>query len=87
LNIIKDGNAHFIQFIDIQEQGAINSLILTYGGRPKISARPPWEGGITWKKDKTTCHLLLHHARGTVPVSGGPAKTTCMTNPTVCSSV
>ena len=64
LNIVKDGNAHFIQFIDIQEQGAINSVILTYGGRPKISARPPWEGGITWKKDKNNLPFIASSCQG-----------------------
>jgi aminopeptidase N len=64
LDIIKDGNAHFIQLIDIQEQGAINSVILTYGGRPKISARPPWEGGITWKRDKNNLPFIASSCQG-----------------------
>jgi aminopeptidase N len=64
LNIIKDGNAHFIQLIDIQELGAINSVILTYGGKPKISARPPWEGGITWKRDKNNLPFIASSCQG-----------------------
>ena len=64
LNIIKDGNAHFIQLIDNQEMGAINSVILTYGGKPKISARPPWEGGITWKRDKNNLPFIASSCQG-----------------------
>jgi aminopeptidase N len=51
LKIKKDGNAHFIKLTDKQVTGSLYSIILTYGGKPKIALRPPWEGGITWKKD------------------------------------
>ena len=64
LNIVTDGNAHFIQLIDIQDQGAVNSIILTYGGRPKISSRPPWEGGITWKKDNNNLPFIASSCQG-----------------------
>jgi aminopeptidase N len=64
LNIIKDGNAHFIQLLDNQEQGATNSIILTYGGKPKIPARPPWEGGITWKRDKNNLPFIASSCQG-----------------------
>jgi aminopeptidase N len=64
LNIIKDGNAHFIQLIDKQETGAINSIILTFGGRPKIPRRPPWEGGITWKKDVNNMPFIASACQG-----------------------
>ena len=64
LNIIKDGYAHFIQLIDNQYQGDLNSIILIFGGRPKISARPPWEGGITWKKDKNNLPFIASSCQG-----------------------
>jgi aminopeptidase N len=51
MKIIKDGYSHFIQLIDKQDVGSLNSLILIYGGKPKVATRPPWEGGITWKRD------------------------------------
>jgi hypothetical protein len=43
LEIVKDGNAHFIHMADKQETGMIKSVILTYGGRPKVAVRPPWQ--------------------------------------------
>lgn len=64
LNIINDGNAHFIQLIDKQEKGAVNSIILTFGGRPKIPRRPPWEGGITWKKDINNLPFIASSCQG-----------------------
>jgi aminopeptidase N len=64
LNIIKDGNAHFIQLIDKQEPGAINTVVLSYSGRPRISKRPPWEGGITWKRDKNDLPFIASSCQG-----------------------
>ena len=64
LNIIKDGNAHFIQLTDTQLPGAINSVILKYGGRPKIALRPPWQGGITWKRDKNNLPFIASTCQG-----------------------
>jgi aminopeptidase N len=58
LKIVKDGNAHFIEPADKQEPGSLNSIILTYGGKPKVSVRPPWQGGITWKKDKNNLPFI-----------------------------
>jgi aminopeptidase N len=34
-----------------QEAGKVYSIILGYGGKPHVARRPPWDGGITWKKD------------------------------------
>jgi len=48
----REGNVYWIQLSEKQEQGKVYSVILTYGGKPKVSARPPWSGGITWEKDK-----------------------------------
>jgi len=53
LGFKRDGNVYWIKMAEIQEPGKMNSVILTYGGRPKISTRPPWVGGITWKKDSS----------------------------------
>jgi aminopeptidase N len=64
LKIIMDGNAHFIQLIDKQEVGAVNSIVLIYGGRPKVSTRPPWQGGITWKKDKNNIPFIASSCQG-----------------------
>jgi aminopeptidase N len=64
LEITHDGNAHFIKLTDIQEKGAIKSVILNYGGRPHIAKRPPWDGGITWKKDKNGLPFVASSCQG-----------------------
>jgi aminopeptidase N len=47
----RDGNAFFIELIASQNPGETKELKVFYGGKPKIAANPPWDGGITWKKD------------------------------------
>jgi aminopeptidase N len=32
--------------------GTVNILTLYYHGKPTIAARPPWDGGLIWSKDK-----------------------------------
>ena len=64
LEIVKDGNAHFIHMADKQERGMIKSVILTYGGRPKVAVRPPWQGGITWKRDKNNLPFIASSCQG-----------------------
>jgi aminopeptidase N len=64
LEITHDGNAHFIRFEDRQREGAVKSVILTYGGKPKISRMPPWEGGITWKRDKNNLPFVASSCQG-----------------------
>jgi aminopeptidase N len=51
LTFTREGNVYWIDIAEKQEEGKYYSLVLAYGGKPKVSKRPPWEGGITWKKD------------------------------------
>jgi aminopeptidase N len=48
---VRDGNAFFIELIEPQGVREIKEITVFYGGKPKIAVRPPWDGGITWKKD------------------------------------
>jgi aminopeptidase N len=52
LKFIRDGNVYWIDLKEKQEQGKIYSVILTFAGKPRVSTRPPWVGGLTWSKDK-----------------------------------
>jgi aminopeptidase N len=60
----REGNAYRIKLVAKQEPGSINSVILTYGGKPKVSVRPPWSGGITWKKDKNGLPFIASSCQG-----------------------
>lgn len=47
----REGSVYLIELTEAQIPGRIYSVVLTYGGRPRISTNPPWVGGITWKTD------------------------------------
>ncbi|MGF2414582.1 MAG: M1 family metallopeptidase, partial [Ferruginibacter sp.] len=49
-NFRKDGNAYFFDFL--QNRVSITNLIVYYHGKPTIARRPPWDGGLIWKKSK-----------------------------------
>ena len=56
-NYRKDGNAYFISMPDFYNylklaQNKTAFLKLIYHGKPRIAKRPPWDGGLIWKKDK-----------------------------------
>ncbi|MEM8520986.1 M1 family metallopeptidase [Flavobacterium sp. PL12] len=49
----REGNAFFIELVAAQKVGSIKELIIFYGGKPKVAINPPWDGGITWRKDSS----------------------------------
>ena len=52
LDIVYDGNAHFIKLKEKQLVGEFNKLKVFYGGFPREAPRAPWDGGISWEKTK-----------------------------------
>jgi aminopeptidase N len=51
LEFSREGNVYWLEINQLQEKGKIYSILLSYTGKPRVSENPPWEGGITWKKD------------------------------------
>lgn len=47
----REGNVFWIELTEIQERGKYYSIEIAYEGRPRVSTRPPWTGGITWSRD------------------------------------
>ncbi len=47
----REGNVFYIDLVAPQNAGEIKEVAVFYGGKPKIAVRPPWDGGITWKRD------------------------------------
>ena len=64
LKIEQEGNAHFIHLVAKQTPGSINEIELHYGGRPRVARRPPWDGGITWKKDRNNKPFIASSCQG-----------------------
>lgn len=64
LNMKREGSVYWIELEEKQEKGKIYSVVLTYGGKPKVSSRPPWIGGITWNKDKNGLPFVASACQG-----------------------
>ncbi len=48
----RDGNAWHVHLKENQNTGDLKELLVTFSGKPKVSKRPPWDGGVSWKKDE-----------------------------------
>ncbi len=64
LEVVKDGNAHFIKLIHPQQKGAIGEIEIKYEGHPRESPNPPWSGGLTWQKDSNGKHFIATSCQG-----------------------
>ncbi|MGC6431018.1 MAG: M1 family metallopeptidase [Jejuia sp.] len=64
LEIKHDGNAHFIALTETQNVGDINTIEVYYEGHPREAVRAPWDGGISWKKDKNGNHFIASSCQG-----------------------
>jgi len=60
----RDGNAYFITLIKPQTTGDINEIFVDFEGKPKVSVRPPWSGGLSWKKDANKNPFIVTTCQG-----------------------
>ena len=60
----REGNAFFIELVAPQTKGTIKELTVFYGGKPKVAVNPPWDGGISWKKDSNGKHFIASSCQG-----------------------
>lgn len=64
LKYTREGNAFFIELVAPQKIGETKELTVFYGGKPKIAVNPPWDGGITWKKDTNGKSFIASSCQG-----------------------
>jgi aminopeptidase N len=64
LRFTREGNVFWIEMAEKQETARTYTLVLAYGGKPIISRRPPWEGGIAWKKDSKGLPFIASAVQG-----------------------
>lgn len=64
LDYSRDGNVYYITLAKKQAAGDLNTLYVTYEGKPRVSRRPPWEGGISWKKDANGIDFIASTCQG-----------------------
>ncbi len=60
----RDGNAYFIMLTKKQVAGDYNEIIIDFGGKPKVSVKPPWSGGLSWKRDANQNPLIVTTCQG-----------------------
>lgn len=49
---VRDGNAWFVTLDAQQVSGESKSILVEFAGKPKVSKRPPWDGGVSWQEDE-----------------------------------
>jgi aminopeptidase N len=52
LSFRRDGNAFLVRLIKPQVAQSQENIVIEYNGRPRVAKRPPWDGGLTWKRDQ-----------------------------------
>ncbi|REG97936.1 M1 family metallopeptidase [Flavobacterium aquicola] len=60
----RDGNAFLIELSANQKIGEAKEIIISFGGKPKEAVNPPWDGGITWRKDKNRNDFIASSCQG-----------------------
>jgi len=64
LSYKRDGNVYYVELSKKQNPGDLNEVVVFYEGKPKISRRPPWEGGLSWKKDSNGNDFIVTTCQG-----------------------
>ena len=64
LQFERDGNVFYITLLKKQIPNEINEVNVFFGGKPKIAVTPPWDGGITWSKDKNGKPFIASSCQG-----------------------
>ena len=84
LEIIHDGNAHFIKLKKKQNVGSKEEIVVYYEGNPRVAVRA--RGMVVFHGKKIKMEIILLHllVRVWELVFGGLIKIICMMNPKVC---
>jgi len=57
-------NAYFINLEKQQTPGNMETVVVSFDGRPVNPRRPPWDGGIQWQKDKNGFDFVATSCQG-----------------------
>jgi len=50
LQFRREGNTFFVRPSGRQRVGETGTVVVFYGGRPKVAQNPPWDGGLIWAR-------------------------------------
>jgi hypothetical protein len=78
LTFSRDGNAWHFRFPEAPPTGSLQTLDISYSGKPQVAKRPPWDGGWIFTRDER----VGYGDGDSGPVSGIRARTTSPTSPT-----
>ena len=60
----REGNVYWVTFDGELAKGSEHAVEVFYGGRPRQSQRPPWSGGLSWRKDTNGDHFIATTCQG-----------------------
>ena len=60
----REGNVYYVSLAANQNKGDQKQITVFYNGKPKIAVNPPWDGGITWKKDENGKSFIASSCQG-----------------------
>ena len=64
LKFQREGNVYHVFLATNQNIGENKQLVVFYGGKPKTAVNPPWDGGISWKKDENGKPFIASSCQG-----------------------
>ena len=64
LKFERNGNAFFIELTAAQKVGETKEIVISFGGKPREAVKAPWDGGISWKKDKNGKDFIASSCQG-----------------------
>ncbi|MEY4432622.1 MAG: hypothetical protein RLZZ44_752 [Bacteroidota bacterium] len=60
----REGNVFHVYLAVTQNKGENKKLVVFFSGKPKVAVNPPWDGGITWKKDENGKPFIASSCQG-----------------------
>lgn len=64
LSYERQGNAYFIHLPGSVNKGQNEEIEVFFSGHPLVARRPPWDGGITWSRDKAGNPFVASSCQG-----------------------
>lgn len=60
----REGSVFWAVLDEDKDPGSEGKVTVYFEGNPKVAVRPPWDGGITWNKDKNGNHFIASSNQG-----------------------
>lgn len=64
LSFYREGNVYFITLKKEQVVDQLEELSIQFDGKPIVAVRPPWDGGLTWTRDKNGNPFIANANQG-----------------------